>query len=410
MTLTAIQVQNAKGRAKPYKLHDERGLYLLVRPDGGKYWRFKYRHEGREKLVSVGTFPDTDLKTARQRRDEARKAVEAGSDPSEQRKIERQKREASKNSTFQALADEWLSKQQGRWSELSAKAVKRSLEINVRPYLGTKPITEISKNDVLEVLRRIEGRESVSTAIRVRQRMAEVFRYAIGTDRALRNPVSEIDKTILQKPKRTKHFSVISKQEIPDFLKKLEAYAGEKTTRLALRLLLLTFVRTKELRMAEWQEFDLENAVWVVPAERMKKRKSLVVPLSIQAMALLKELKKETGGGRYLFPARGGRKGFMSENTMLYALYRMGYHSRMTGHGVRALASTLLNEMGFRPDIIERQLAHEEVNVVRAAYNRAEYLDERKKMMQHWADYLDGCFEKQSNIIQGDFGLNRAVA
>jgi integrase len=409
MSLTAIQVQNAKGRPKPYKLHDERGLYLLIKPNGGKYWRFKYRFEGKEKLLSVGTYPDTDLKTARQRRDESRRAVEAGFDPSQERKTDRQKRKVSRKNTFKAMADEWLSKQQGRWSDGSQKSVKRSLENNVTPYIGEKPVTEVSKSDVMDIIRRIECRESVSTAIRVRQRMAEVFRYAIGTDRAFRNPASEIDKAILQKPKRTKHFSVIGKQEIPDFLKKLDAYDGEKTTRLALRLLLLTFVRTKELRMAEWQEFDLDKAVWVVPAERMKKRRALVVPLSFQALDVLKDLQSKTGGGRYVLPSRD-KKGFMSENTILYAIYRMGYHSRMTGHGVRALASTLLNEMGFRPDVIERQLAHEEVNEVRAAYNRAEYLDERKKMMQHWADYLDGCLEKQSNIINGNFGLKRSAA
>lgn len=405
--LTAIKINNAKKQAKPYKLHDERGLFLLIQPNGAKYWRFKYRYGGKEKLLSFGTYPDTELKAARQRRDSARKLIAEGLDPSQARKDDKAKQKSSIADTFESVVREWHEVKKGGWTKKHAANVLQSIDDNAIPYLGNKPVSAITKGDILDVLRRMEDREALETAARVRQRLRDIFRYAIGTDRAQHNPVSEIDITVLKALKPVRHFSTISKTELPEFLEKVKAYDGHPVTKAALKLILLTFVRTTELRSAEWNEFDLKGAIWNIPAEHTKKRRAHIVPLSKQALDILEELKPLTGDGRYLFPSFRGKKGIMSENTILFAIYRMGYHSKMTGHGVRALASTLLNEMGFNADVVERQLAHVEENKVRAAYNRADYLEDRKKMMQHWADYLDGCAVQNANVIQVAFGVTK---
>jgi integrase len=388
MALSEVKLRNAKGQHKPYKLADGGGLYVLVRPNGAKYWRLKYRFAGKEKLLALGVYPAVRVAAARARRDTAKRLLQEKRDPATVREHEKREAQTSAANTFEALAREWVDKQSNRWTPGHAARVLDSLVTDVFSDVGHRPIKELAAPEVLAVLRKIETREALETASRVSQRCAAVFRYAIATGRCERNPVADL-RGALKAPKR-EHRAALSAADLPGFLAKLEAYEGHIQTKLALKLLALTFVRSGELRGAQWTEFDLEHAEWRIPAERMKMRAPHIVPLSNQALAVLEQLKQLTGGGRFLFPNQSSPNSCMSENTMLYALYRMGYHSRATGHGFRATASTILNEQGWKSDAIERQLAHAERNKVRAAYHRSEHLEERRKMMQAWADYLDG--------------------
>lgn len=387
MSLTDTAVRLARPKEKPYKLFDERGLYLLVDPSGGRWWRLKYRVDGREKLLSLGTYPDTPLKRAREKRDEARRLLADGRDPAAHRKADR----AAQTETFEKITREYLALQAKKLGELTLQKRLAWFEQHVFPWIGRTPIRKVDAPKLLEVLRRIEARGKHETAHRVRSGCGNVFRYAIATGRAERDPSADLRGALA--PVVTKNRAAITDPaKVGQLLRAIDAYVGQPATTAALRLAPLVFVRPGELRAAEWREFSLAGAepVWRIPAERMKMDEEHVVPLSHQAVAVLREIEPLTGSGRYVFPSlRGGHRP-ISANTINMALRSMGFASdEMTGHGFRAMASTLLNEHGFPPDVIELQLAHAERNEVRAAYNRAKRLQERRKMMQAWANYLD---------------------
>lgn len=384
--LSHTAVRNAKPKPKPYKMSDGEGLFLLVTPSGSKYWRLKYFFAAKEKLLALGVYPDVSLADARERRAQARKELAAGRDPGEVKKEEKRLLIQKHENTFEVVAREWHQNRLPKWTPSHATRTLKRLELHVFPRLGTKPIADITSQEVLSVMRRIEPRGADITH-RMLQVCGQIFAYAVITDRATTNPAAMLRGAL--KPLVKKNRAYIKPNELPEFLKHLDGYEGALQTKLAMKFLMLTFVRTGELRGAEWNEIDWDKAEWRIPAERMKMRESHIVPLSRQAMAILRELRDLTGHGHYVFPNQHKPAGHMSENTILYALYRMGYHSRATGHGFRSTASTILNEHGFRPDVIERQLAHCERNQVRAAYNHAQYLPERREMMQWWANYID---------------------
>jgi integrase len=386
-SLSDAKARNAKPRTRPYKITDGEGLFLLITPSGGKYWRLKYFFCGKEKLLALGVYPEINLAEARERRAQARKVLATGSDPGETKK-EAKRLATSKNAnTFEVVAREWFEKRKHDWAPITAEKALGRLEAHILPKLGPRPIADITAPEVLAMLRPVEDRGTLETARRVMNISGQIFMYAIATGRAERNPVPDLRGAL--KTPVVRHHSFLKENELPLYLRRLEAYDGSPQTRLALRFLLLTFVRTNELRAAQWTEIDFDKAEWRIPAERMKMKELHIVPLSRQTIAVLRELERHSANRQYVFPNEHRSATFMSENTMLYALYRMGYHSRATGHGFRSTASTILNERGFRADVIERQLAHSERNNVRAAYNHAQYLPERRQMMQWWADYLD---------------------
>ena len=385
-SLSDAKARNAKPKAKAYKIADGDGLFLVVMPTGSKYWRFKYFYAGKEKLLALGVYPDVSLADARERRTQARKILAAGNDPGQIKKEAKRLQTLQSSNSFEVVAREWLENRSHEWVPSTTETRRTRLERLILPKLGTRPISDITPPEVLSMLRAVEARGTLDTARRVMQMCGQIFMYAIATGRAQRNPVPDLRGAL--KAPVAKHYAFLQANDLPTYLEKVEAYDGDLQTKLALRFLLLTFVRTNELRAAQWSEIDWVNSEWRIPADRMKMRELHIVPLSKQAIAVLRELKKLTGMWEYLFPNRRSPKKCMSENTILFALYRMGYHSRATGHGFRSTASTILNENGFRADVIERQLAHTERNAVRAAYNHAQYLPERRKMMQWWANYL----------------------
>lgn len=380
-------IQAAKRKERPYKLADGEGLTLLVNPNGSKLWRFRYRHEGREKMLGFGGYPDTSAKLARGKRDQARKLLAQGLDPSGSRQAEK----TARGNTFEAIGREWLVLQEKKLAPATYAKAVWTLETLVFPYLGTRPIDKITATDVLKVLKRIEGRGLYETAHRTRQRISQVCRYAVVTERA-QNDVTLNLRGALAPVVTTNHAAITEPAKIGELMRSIEGYKGQAVTWYALRIAPLVFVRPGELRHAEWSEFDLDgnDPQWRIPGEKMKMREQHIVPLSRQVVTLLRELQALTGSGKYLFPALTTTKRCMSENTINLALRRMGYtNEEMTGHGFRSTASTSLNEQGWHPDLIELQLAHAERNSVRAAYNKAQRLPERRKMMQAWADYLD---------------------
>jgi integrase len=395
-SLSDAAARNAKPKPKPYKISDGDGLFLLITPAGGKYWRMKYFFGGKEKLLALGVFPDVSLADARQRRAQARKVLAAGKDPSDAKKESKRITIQKQADTFEAIAREWHQNRLAKWTPEHAGKILKRLETHVFNRIGPRPVGDITAAELLGVMRKIEEHGG-EIAHRMLQISGQVFLYAVITERAKNNPAASLRGAL--KPVAKKNHAYIKPNELPEYLRKLTAYDGALQTKLALRLLLLTFVRTGELRGAEWSEIDFDKAEWRIPAERMKMKDPHIVPLSKQAIAILKELQPLTGQWRYMFPNQNKPSGQMSENTMLYALYRMGYHSRATGHGFRSTASTVLNEHGFHPDVIERQLAHCERNGVRAAYNHAQYLPERRKMMQWWADYLDEVSAKSDRPV-----------
>jgi integrase len=354
---------------------------------GGRWWRFKYRYAGKEKLFSLGTYPDVSLANARVARDEARRTLAQGTDPSAERQQDkRQKADAAAND-FAAIAREWLENVKSKWAPVYYGDTLKRFEAFVFPIIGRRPIAEVVAPDLLALLRKIEARGTVETAHKVARACGQVFRYGIASGRCERNPAADLRGALKARPK-PKHMAALPASELPTFLRKITEYDGEVQTRLALRLMALTFVRTTELRGATWGEIDFDKAEWTIPAKRMKTNTPHHVPLSQQAVEAFRMLRVMNGKWPWVFAGRAPTTP-MSKNTVLFALYRMGYHGRMTGHGFRTLASTALNEMGYRPDVIERQLAHTEKNAVRAAHHRSQYLDERRTMMQQWADYLD---------------------
>jgi integrase len=392
MALTDTHVRNAKPKVQAYKVSDGRGMYLLVRPDGARYWRLDYRFAGKRRTLALGVYLTTPLSVARALREDARILLAQGADPSAAKRAKRRAALRANETTFEVIAREWLHNQRKRLAPRYCAQILARLENDVFLQIGSRPIAEIDAPELLDVIRKVEQRGVHETARRLRQSCGQIFRYAIVTGKAKHNPSADLRGAFRARARKRGH-KAMSRDELPNFLRALEAYDGDPRTRIALRLIILTFVRTGELRAARWSEFEnLQGTepLWRVPAERMKMKREHLVPLAPQVVALLRELRGLPGSdvSPFLFPSPS-REGCMSYNTMLYGLYRMGYHSRATVHGFRAMASTALNEMGFPPDVIERQLAHQEPNAVRAAYNRAEYLGERRAMMKYWADCVD---------------------
>jgi len=388
--LSDSAIRQTKPASKARKLFDAGGLYLLINPTGSKWWRLKYRFAGKEKLLSLGIYPEVGLKQAREARDTARKLLAGGRDPSAERKTAKAVLIQRESGSFEAVAREWFKKFSINWVPAHAETIIRRLERDILPWLGARPVAEIIAVDLLTILRRVEERGALETAHRINQICSQVFRYAIATGRAQRDPSADLRGALPPVPE--KHYAALTKPaDVAGLLRAIERYQGSFVVRCALRVAPLVFVRPGELRKAEWSEFDLEEATWRIPAAKMKMRTEHLVPLSRRAVEILGELSPLTGTGRYVFPSARTTSRPMSENAITAALRRMGYErGQMTAHGFRTLASTLLNELGWPADAIERQLAHAERDGVRDAYNRAEYLAERRRMMQAWADYLDG--------------------
>lgn len=390
MPLTDIAVRNIKpDNSKTLRLKDDRGLYLEVSPAGGKWWRLRYWMAGKENRLSLGVYPDVSLKDARERRDEARRLIANGIDPSQVRKGLHAETLANQE-TFQLIAEEWFAQFKHTWTENTAETIISRLRKDIFPYIGSRAIREITAPELLSVIRRIESRGAVETARRDLQKCGQVFRYAVATGRAERDVAADLRGAIA--PPKKRHFASIHEpKEVGELLRAIEGYKGSFVTRSALKLAPLTFVRPGELRHAEWTEINLDNAEWRIPAARMKMREKHIVPLSRQAVEVLRELQPLTGTGLYVFHGERSHARPMSENTVLAALRRLGYEKgEMTGHGFRSMASTILHEQGWASDIVERQLAHGDRDKIRASYNFAQHLPERRRMMQAWADYLDG--------------------
>lgn len=373
--------------AKPGKLADGGGLFLLTKDTGAKLWRMKYRHDGRERLLSFGLFPEVSLAEARRRRDEARAVIRDGGDPAADRRAKRAADKLAAADSFKAVAAEWLDKQ--RPALATVTAAKAEWLLSLVPSLDPLPLGDITPPIILAALRRIEGKGQHETARRVKQRIGQVFRYAVAHGRADRDPTADL-RGVLTPVKSKPHAAITDPAKMGDLLRALDGYAGQPVTAAALKLGPLLFVRPGELRRMEWAELDLDAAEWRIPAAKMKMREEHIVPLASQAVAILRDLQPLTGRSRYVFPSLRTADRPMSENTVNAALRRLGFDGdTMTGHGFRAMASTRLNELGWKPDVIERQLAHAERNKVRAVYNRAQYMAERRTMMQAWADYVD---------------------
>lgn len=376
------------------KLADGGGLYLWVTADGAKRWRLRYWQAGKEKSLSLGTYPKASLKDARERRDALQKQLSVGLDPSAERKAKKLRQQLAAENSFEAVAREWYGKRAHTWTQKHAGDVLRRLELNIFPAIGRRPVGEIEAPELLAAVRKIEDRGAHDLAHRVLGVCGQVFRYGIATGRCRRDVAADLRGALTPHVKRNQ--AAVRPEALPALIKAISSYdrIGDRQTRLALQLLALTFTRTNELIGATWDEFDLPNAIWAIPAGRMKTKNEHLVPLAPQALAVLAELKNLSGGSRFVLPGRSRDKP-ISNNTILFALYRLGYKGKMTGHGFRAVASTVLNESGlFSPDVIERQLAHTERNEVRGAYNRAAYLPERRRMMAWFADHLDEAANK----------------
>lgn len=383
--LTDTQVRNAKPQAKDFKLFDGGGLFLLVTPTGGKLWRLKYRFGGREKLLSFGAYPQISLAAARQKRDESKSQIANGIDPGEAKKDE-----ARSVETFETLAREWLSRQETAWTPKHKETVEARLGTYIYPHLGTRPVGEITAPELLGVLRKIEAKGTFETAHRVKQICGQVFRYGVGKGVCEHDPSAGLRGQLAAKPKPKHMAAITDPKETAGLLRAIDDYSGTLIIKCALRLAPLVFVRPGELRHMEWKEIDFDAALWTIPAEKMKMRKTHAVPLSRQSLAIIEEIRPLTGEGRFVFPSARTSIRPISNMAINAALRRMGFtKEEMTGHGFRSTASSLLHEAGWDSNLIELQLAHRDTNTIRAIYNRAERLEERRKMMQEWADYLD---------------------
>ena len=391
MPLTDTAVKQAKPALKPAKLSDGKGLYLLINPNGSKLWRWKFRVLGKEKVMALGAYPDTTLAQAREGLAKARKLLAAGADPMAQRKADKLASLTAAENSFETVSRKWWAQWKTGRSERHAVQVMRRFEADVFPLLGTRPVSAIQAPELVSMLKTIDGRGANDLARRALQSTGQVFRYAIAHSLAERNPATDFKPNDVLASRQKQNLARIDGNELPDLLRHIEAYQGAPATRLAIKLIALTFVRTTELIGARWEEIDLDAARWDIPAARMKMKTPHIVPLSTQAVEILKILQMVSGHSELLFPGERDHGKSMSNNTILKALERMGYKGRMTGHGFRGVASTLLHEMGFDHAHIELQLAHQERNEVSAAYNHATYLKPRATMMQHWADYLDTC-------------------
>ncbi|MBN3779814.1 integrase arm-type DNA-binding domain-containing protein [Burkholderia sp. Ac-20345] len=397
MPLTDTTIRNTKPTEKPIKLFDGGGLFLLVTPAGQRYWRLKYRADGKEKLLALGVYPEVTLATARRKRDEAREKLAAGIDPGAAKKAEKRTQRLSAENSFEAVAREWHAKYAASWSESHGARILRRLEVDAFPWIGGAPIADIEPPDVLDALRRVEKRGALETAHRLQANISQVCRYAVATSRAKRDVTADLRGAL--PPVQTEHMAAITDpKQVAELLRAIDGYHGTFPVQCALRLAPLLFQRPGELRAAEWSEFDLDDATWEIPSERMKRTKqgkasgsAHIVPLPAQAILILRELHALTGNGRFLFPSVRTKDRPMSDNTINGALRRLGYDGdTMTGHGFRAMARTILDEvLGVAPAVVEAQLAHAVKDPLGRAYNRTAHLPHRREMMQQWADYLD---------------------
>lgn len=389
MALTDTALRSSKPRETLYKLSDGRGLQCHVTTQGSKLWRWAYRFDGKQKIMALGSYPDVSLAQARDRSDQARKLLATGIDPMAQRKATKIARRLAVEDTFAAIAKKWWESWKAARSESHTVYVWRRLEADVFPAIGSRPIADIEVPELVLMMKKIEERGALDIAKRALQTCSQIFRYAIAHGVAKRNPAAEIRPSDVLASRKKEHYARVDAKELPQLLRKIEVYNGSTITRTAIKLMAMTFVRTKELIGAQWSEFDLDTARWDIPAERMKMKTPHIVPLSIQAITLLRSLHTLTGHSLLLFPGERDHEKPMSNNTILMALDRMGYKHRMTGHGFRGIASTLLHEQGWPHEHIELQLAHQERNQVSASYNHALYLQPRAQMMQAWSDHLE---------------------
>lgn len=404
-----MKLSDAKLRtlATPGRHFDGGGLYVEVTPAGGRYWRMKYRFGGREKRLAFGVYPEVSLKDAREKRDAARRALDRGDDPGELKKAAKAQAAHEAATHFEAVAREWIGHQSGAWTAGHAERIRLTFEADVFPKLGARPLAKIKPRDVAALVRSIEARGAPEVADRVLQRIKAVYRYALTRELIESNPMLDLKPGELLKPRPLVHRLALPAKELPAFLAKLDAYEGEPTTVNALRLLMLTALRPGELRAMRWAWIDEKAAEVRIPAEAMKMRAPHTVPLSRQALAVLKAQAALSGGRELVFPSPYRPRSMLSENTLNSALARMGFKGYATAHGFRALFSTVANESGHDPDVIERQLAHRERNKVRAAYHRAEYLADRRRLMQWWADFVEAA--RGGTVVPIGGGLQRAA-
>jgi len=400
MPLNVPKINALKPKDKDYKISDEKGLYLFVKKNGSKYWRFKYRIHGVEKLLSLGVYPDISLKEAREKRDLARKQGSDGIDPSLMRKLEKA---GSKENTFQAVAEEFLISNSHKWSDSHQLHIKQCYERDVFPWIGSRPLKDLTAMEVLTTLRRVVDRGALETAARTKQFIGQAIRYGVATGKAERDVTQDL-RGALPSPVKGHYNAIVDSKTLSQLLKDIDAYQGSFVVRVALQLQPMIFARPANLVEMEWSEIDFEKTQWIIPAEKMKMNDRHIVPLSKQAIELLQEIQPLTGRGEYVFASNQGKikTGHISRETPGAIIRRLGYKGTHTMHGFRTTASTMLHEKGFNSDMIERQLAHAERNSVKAAYCHAEYLPERKKMMQVWSDYLDA-LKTGNNVIVGDF-------
>lgn len=400
MKLNARQVETAKPKEKPYKLSDGGGLYLLVNPNGSRYWRLKYRVSGKEKLLSVGVYPDVTLSDARSKREDAKRILVAGGDPGQEKQAEKQARVLAAQNSFESVAIEWHEHKAPNWSQGYASDILEYLTKDIFPFIGKRAINEIKPAEMLSVLRKMEQRGVLDKLKKTRQACRQIFTHAVITGRAESNPVTDLAGA-LKAPKQ-KHFPHLSVEQIPGFLNALNDYSGSMITRTATKLLMITGLRTIELRTSEWSDIDFEKGIWQIPAERMKMRRPHIVPISRQARELLEEIHQLTGRGRYVFHGRNDAGKPMSEASINQVIKRIGYDGKATGHGFRHTLSTILHEQGYNSAWIETQLAHVDKNSIRGTYNHAQYMEGRRGMLQDYADYLDA-LESGANVVHGNF-------
>lgn len=400
MPLTDAKVRALKPRDKPYRLGDAGGLYVEVATNGSRYWRMKYRVAGKEKRLAFGVYPDVSLADAREKRDAAKKILAAGGDPSETKKAEKLAQKLNAENTFEAIAREWHQTKADRWSLRYRDEIIDTFEKDIFPYIGKRPIADLKPMELLEALRKMEKRGALEKMRKVRQRCGEVFRFAIITGRANYNPAPDL-ASALATPKK-EHFPFLTAQELPYFLKDLSGYTGSVITKTATKIIMLTGVRTQELRFARWQDIDFEKGLWNIPVEVMKMKRPHVVPLSTQVIELFSSLKPITGGYPLVFIGRNDQRKPISKESINQVIELLGYKGRLTGHGFRHTMSTILHEQGYNSAWIETQLAHVDKNSIRGTYNHAKYLDGRREMLQWYADYMDN-LEHDGNVVHGEF-------
>lgn len=405
MALTDAKLRTLKPKEKVYRLGDSAGLYIEVAVNGSRYWRMKYRFLGKEKRLAFGVYPEVTLAEAREKRDAARKLLASGSDPAEAKKIAKATQQANAENTFEAVAREWHTSKADRWSLRYRDEIIDTFEKDIFPYIGKRPIAEIKPLELLETLRKMEKRGALEKMRKVRQRCGEVYRYAIITGRAEYNPAPDLASALT--PPKKQHFPFLTAEELPYFLQDLAGYTGSVITKTATKIILLTAVRTQELRFARWQDIDLEKGIWEIPAEVMKMKRPHIVPLSEQVVMLFKQLEPISKHHPLVFIGRNDPRKPISKESINQVIELLGYKGRLTGHGFRHTMSTILHEQGFNSAWIETQLAHVDKNAIRGTYNHAQYLEGRREMMQWYADYIDS-LRNGGNILHGNFNRQKA--